>query len=967
MAADVEKIKEQARKDAEKARATASKVQAGGSPDVAKIKAQAQADAAKARNEAGGGGGNIMGVPGTSGIRKVGGGVLGSVVSALGMPQQAVFRVGSGIGQVALGDVGGALEEFGKAGAEVGTLGQIGGNIGFAEATTPLEQRKQGLVRKLPKGVETTANLVLDPLLPTAFSKAAKAKGALKAAESAVGAKTGAKLTEGGIGVLSQAERSSLRAGLEAKAAEVGATGGRRSLAEIAQGAKRPASLSLEEGAERTAAKNIKLLEGADRAKSATAVGRVAERLPAAASEKLHLAQGVERLKTTKFAEWADDAVRPRAAIIRNYGDKLAEQVKALGGERFAKVAKESGEVSTELQARLTRLGRDVGVEDNKLLGAALRGESWAVDTIKGTDLDEVFQYAVGLEKKTGATFDVLKPAKAAAAPKPKKLAAVVSAPVEGESYARAKLREILARRGQTPEDLGITPGVAAKPGASAPAVPGRANLDELTKTKIGDENPLRDVLNRNFQGIHGTASQEYATKFQAGIKDPESGDFLLQTVREGEAIPEGWVRVKANFMGEVAAPPEIAKEIDRLGRLLDNDKTIQQFDGFLDKFDRLWKSAATSVPVGLGFTARNARSNLFLNWLDGLYHVGPYKEALAIQNRAKEILKGGKFADEITAKGLKSVMKEQLTPRQFRVWNLAMDKRVLGSNYFDIDMAFSGLSEAGKIKGVKTAGGPGVVRRGASAVGEQGKKFNSAVEDNAKLANFIHNLDRYGDADIAAQHVHKFLFDYADLTPFEQRKVRKLIPFYTFMRKNVPLQIEQTFLKPGQMSLRLQAGQAVTEDLPEGAPSYLERGGATAIPSWAQSALGAAGKVALSPDNPLTAAAGTIDPFLKLGGAVPAILRGEAPESLPAEVWRPLIANLGGGRGSPLKALFEEGTQTSAYTGGELPPEDVRGRVARALIPLVPRMQGLKPKEGEAIRQFLVRQAGFKLRDLEE
>jgi hypothetical protein len=243
---------------------------------------------------------------------------------------------------------------------------------------------------------------------------------------------------------------------------------------------------------------------------------------------------------------------------------------------------------------------------------------------------------------------------------------------------------------------------------------------------------------------------------------------------------------------------------------------------------------------------------------------------------------------------------------------------------------------------------------------------MNSAVEDNARLANFIFNLDRTGDAARAAEHTKKFLFDYADLTAFEQKKLKKLIPFYTFMRKNTPLQVEQLVQQPGKISLRLQAGDAVTEELPEGAPSYMERTGAKGLPGQIAGLLGQAGKsVVLTPDTPLSAAMGTIDPFAKLSAAIPAILSGDAPESLPAEVWRPLVSMLGGARGTAVKVATGEASSKDLFSGAELPPGDLRDRLIRQLLPAVPRLQGIKPKEAESLQQFLLRQAGIRTQTL--
>ena len=82
----------------------------------------------------------------------------GAAIELLSAPQQVVYRTGSALGELGQGNLGGALSEVGKAGVEIGSLGQARGNIGFSEAATPLADRKAGLVRKLPTGLETAAS-----------------------------------------------------------------------------------------------------------------------------------------------------------------------------------------------------------------------------------------------------------------------------------------------------------------------------------------------------------------------------------------------------------------------------------------------------------------------------------------------------------------------------------------------------------------------------------------------------------------------------------------------------------------------------------------------------------------------------------------------------------------------------------------------------------------------------------------
>lgn len=52
-----------------------------------------------------------------------------------------------------------------------------------------------------------------------------------------------------------------------------------------------------------------------------------------------------------------------------------------------------------------------------------------------------------------------------------------------------------------------------------------------------------------------------------------------------------------------------------------------------------------------------------------------------------------------------------------------------------------------------------------------------------------------------AATTVRKHLFDYKDMTPFEQNIMKLLVPFYTFTSKNLPLQIEMLATQPNRFA----------------------------------------------------------------------------------------------------------------------------------------------------------------------
>lgn len=101
------------------------------------------------------------------------------------------------------------------------------------------------------------------------------------------------------------------------------------------------------------------------------------------------------------------------------------------------------------------------------------------------------------------------------------------------------------------------------------------------------------------------------------------------------------------------------------------------------------------------------------------------------------------------------------------------------------------------------------------------GNKMGTAIEGFQRIHLFISGLEQGKTFEEAAEMVDKFLFDYADLTHFEQTTLKRIIPFYTFMRKNLPLQFEMMMENP-QLYLNTQkAFREIGEMSPEG--DYVE------------------------------------------------------------------------------------------------------------------------------------------------
>lgn len=86
------------------------------------------------------------------------------------------------------------------------------------------------------------------------------------------------------------------------------------------------------------------------------------------------------------------------------------------------------------------------------------------------------------------------------------------------------------------------------------------------------------------------------------------------------------------------------------------------------------------------------------------------------------------------------------------------------------------------------------------------GRALGTAIEEQARIVNFVANLKNTGDVSLAAQRTKQFLFDYQALTPFEKQFMRRIMPFYTFTRKNLELQARALLTTPGRVSAEVTA-----------------------------------------------------------------------------------------------------------------------------------------------------------------
>ena len=74
---------------------------------------------------------------------------------------------------------------------------------------------------------------------------------------------------------------------------------------------------------------------------------------------------------------------------------------------------------------------------------------------------------------------------------------------------------------------------------------------------------------------------------------------------------------------------------------------------------------------------------------------------------------------------------------------------------------------------------------------------LGASIEGTQRANLFMSCVDKGYNFREAVEMTNKFLFDYGDLTSQEQQIFKRIIPFYSFLRKNVPMELEMMLEQP--------------------------------------------------------------------------------------------------------------------------------------------------------------------------
>tara|TARA_R110002110_G_scaffold220714_2_gene434670 strand:+ start:2200 stop:5154 length:2955 start_codon:yes stop_codon:yes gene_type:complete len=285
----------------------------------------------------------------------------------------------------------------------------------------------------------------------------------------------------------------------------------------------------------------------------------------------------------------------------------------------------------------------------------------------------------------------------------------------------------------------------------------------------------------------------------------------------EGGKFPAGHVGVDG--IEGVKFPAGLAKIIKRQRDILRNTTELDSYLKYADNVQNMWKM--WSLGVRPAYHARNVAGNLWNAYsIAGVKNPMVFNKArqmqiLALQETnpalAKKLGAGidagsgrphvGTFNwDEVVtaSDGSTKTMKE--------LFEAAMDRGVIGKGQYGVgtDVAFNLERdlERAATGGLSGASPADIARQlttptTENAVLRAGFKVGNVLEDNARLGVFLNTFKKTGSLDGAASMVKKALFDYSDLSPFERTVMKRVMPFYTWSRKNIPAQIKALWSNP--------------------------------------------------------------------------------------------------------------------------------------------------------------------------
>lgn len=284
-------------------------------------------------------------------------------------------------------------------------------------------------------------------------------------------------------------------------------------------------------------------------------------------------------------------------------------------------------------------------------------------------------------------------------------------------------------------------------------------------------------------------------TNLEGGMKSSGDGWPIVPG-----PTPPGWRSISLAtpgiFNGKVA-PDWLATEIENGLAKNKASELGTALDTFTNSFKRL---VTVAVPLP-NFWLKRAVAGGFVNYLGGAslaeHAAGPALYHLL--NDAAAHAADGSLLPEAAAQVFAGHTAGELVQQMEQAQVLKSGVTYAG------DILDTTLSQARKGESLSFLHQPGLgshtLASATHALQAPGAKILRAIDDSARITGFLHGLNMSGgDAEAARQLVMQLHGSFGELTPFEANVMKRVIPFYTWLRVKTPLILQSALEQPGKV-----------------------------------------------------------------------------------------------------------------------------------------------------------------------
>lgn len=235
---------------------------------------------------------------------------------------------------------------------------------------------------------------------------------------------------------------------------------------------------------------------------------------------------------------------------------------------------------------------------------------------------------------------------------------------------------------------------------------------------------------------------------------------------------------------------PEVARHLKRVDYLFYTDAGYEELMRHIAKVTNLVKAA--QVGYNPNFTVRNAIGEGLMNVIAGV--------GIPAHETAFKALRGADDAIRV-AEGQATI---QALVKDFQddgLWFAGVTKGNLAESLQERVMDEARVMQGGKRQQINVLGqtklGGVPVTLNPNVLRETSDWFDRWY----RLAHYIDRRMKGFGREAAATDVRKFHVDYQDLTPAEKHVFRTVVPYYTYFRKNLPIQLRLLVEQPGHQT----------------------------------------------------------------------------------------------------------------------------------------------------------------------